>query len=90
MKLLKYVYYIITISLCSCHSGQLKDILSRAESLMENDPDSAFALLFSYSGSENLSKADFAAYQLMYAKAKDKCYMDLSRDTTLILKSLVY
>ena len=57
---------------------------------MENDPDSAFALLFSYSGSENLSKADFAAYQLMYTKAKDKCYMDLSRDTTLILKSLVY
>ncbi len=57
---------------------------------MENDPDRALALLSSFPHPETLNQADFAAYQLMYTKAKDKCYMDLSCDTTLILKSLVY
>lgn len=91
MKLLIRVYcIIITIGLCSCHSGQLKEVLSQAESLMENDPDSAFVLLSSYSDPENLSKADFAAFQLMYTKVKDKSYMDLSGDTVTILQSLIY
>ena len=91
MKLMIRVYcIIITIGLCSCHSGQLKEVLSQAESLMENDPDSAFVLLSSYSDPENLSKADFAAFQLMYTKVKDKSYMDLSGDTVTILQSLIY
>lgn len=91
MKILIRVYcIIITIGLCSCHSGQLKEVLSQAESLMENDPDSAFVLLSSYSDPENLSKADFAAFQLMYTKVKDKSYMDLSGDTVTILQSLIY
>lgn len=81
---------IIVIGLLSCHSGQLDKVLQQADSLMENDPDRALELLSSFPHPETLNQADFAAYQLMYTKAKDKCYMDLSRDTTLILKSLVY
>ena len=91
MKPFKQVYLIIiVIGLLSCHSGQLDKVLQQADSLMENDPDSALALLSSFPHPETLNQADFAAYQLMYTKAKDKCYMDLSCDTTLILKSLVY
>lgn len=81
---------IIVIGLLSCHSGLLDKVLQQADSLMTNDPDGALALLSSFPHPETLNQADFAAYQLMYTKAKDKCYMDLSRDTTLILKSLVY
>lgn len=81
---------IIVIGLLSCHSGQLDKVLQQADSLMENDPDRALELLSSFPHPETLNQADFAAYQLMYTKAKDKCYMDLSRDTTFILKSLVY
>lgn len=91
MKPFKQVYLIIiVIGLLSCHSGQLDKVLQQADSLMENDPDRALALLSSFPHPETLNQADFAAYQLMYTKAKDKCYMDLSCDTTLILKSLVY
>lgn len=91
MKPFKQVYLIIiVIGLLSCHSGQLDKVLQQADSLMENDPDSALELLSSFPHPETLNQADFAAYQLMYTKAKDKCYMDLSCDTTLILKSLVY
>lgn len=85
-----YLIIIMMISLLSCHSGQLDKVLQQADSLMENDPDNALALLSSFPHPETLNQADFAAYQLMYTKAKDKCYMDLSCDTTLILKSLVY
>ena len=81
---------IIVIGLLSCHSGQLDKVLQQADSLMENDPDRTLELLSSFPHPETLNQADFAAYQLMYTKAKDKCYMDLSCDTTLILKSLVY
>lgn len=91
MKPFKQVYLIIiVIGLLSCHSGQLDKVLQQADSLMENEPDRALALLSSFPHPETLNQADFAAYQLMYTKAKDKCYMDLSCDTTLILKSLVY
>lgn len=91
MKPFKQVYLIIiVIGLLSCHSGQLDKVLQQADSLMENEPDRALALLSSFPHPETLNQADFAAYQLMYTKAKDKCYADLSRDTTLILKSLVY
>ena len=91
MKPFKQVYLIIiVIGLLSCHSGQLDKVLQQADSLMENEPDRGLALLSSFPHPETLNQADFAAYQLMYTKAKDKCYMDLSRDTTLILKSLVY
>ena len=90
MKPFKQICIIITISFCSCHSGQLNELLQQTDRLIENNPDSALVLLSSYPHSETLNQADFAAYQLMYTKAKDKCYMDLSRDTTLILKSLVY
>ena len=91
MKPFKQVYLIvIVIGLLSCHSGQLDKVLQQADSLVENAPDSALALLSSFPHPETLNQADFAAYQLMYTKAKDKCYIDLSRDTTLILKSLVY
>lgn len=91
MKPFKQVYLIIiVIGLLSCHSGQLDKVLQQADSLMENEPDRALALLSSFPHPETLNQADFAAYQLMYTKAKDKCYADLSCDTTLILKSLVY
>lgn len=91
MKPFKQVYLIIiVIGLLSCHSGQLDKVLQQADSLMENDPDRALELLSSFPHPETLNQADFAAYQLMYTKAKDKCYMDLSRDTTHILKSLIY
>lgn len=91
MKLYKRIYLIIiTIIFGSCHSSSLKEVLQQAGRLMENDPDSALALLSSYPDTVNLKQADFAAYQLMYTKAKDKCYINLSSDTSAILKSLVY
>lgn len=91
MKPFKQIYFIIiTISFWSCHSGQPNKVLQQADRLMENDPDSAFVLLSSYPHPEKLNQGDFAAYQLMYTKVKDKCYMDLTEDTTSILKSLKY
>ena len=49
MKPFKQVYLIIiVIGLLSCHSGQLDKVLQQADSLMENDPDSALELLSSF------------------------------------------
>lgn len=81
---------ILTVYLCSCNSAHLKDVLIKAERAMSNNPDSALALLQSVRNPDKLSMADFAAYQLAYTKAKDKCYMDLAADTANILKSLTY
>ena len=64
MKPFKQVYLIIiVIGLLSCHSGQLDKVLQQADSLMENDPDSALELLSSFPHPETLNQADFAAYQ---------------------------
>lgn len=91
MKLYGLIYLIIiAIVLGACHAEQIKDALKQTDLLMENDPDSAYAFLSTYPDLEKLNQADFAAYQLMYTKTKDKCYIDLSGDTSTILKSLVY
>lgn len=91
MRTSEIVYLsILAVYLCSCSSSHLKDVLIRAENAMSNNPDSALALLQSVRNQDKLSMADFAAYQLAYTKAKDKCYMDLAADTANILKSLTY
>lgn len=89
MKLIKSILFIVYIFF-SCNSSSLRNILQEANRIMENDPDSAFVLLSSFPNPESLNEVDYAAYQLMYTKAKDKCYMDLSGDTSVILKPLIY
>lgn len=83
-------FLMIAVAYCSCNSSSLRNMLQQADRFMKNDPDSAFALLSSYPAPETLNEADFAAYQLMYTKAKDKSYMDLLGDTAAILRSVVY
>lgn len=70
MKPFKQICIIITISFCSCHSGQLNELLQQTDRLIENNPDSALVLLSSYPHSETLNQADFAAYQLMIYEGK--------------------
>lgn len=89
MKLIKSILFIVYIFF-SCNSNSLRNTLQEANRIMENDPDSAFVLLSSFPNPESLNEVDYAAYQLMYIKAKDKCYMDLSGDTSVILKPLIY
>ncbi|GHT02261.1 hypothetical protein FACS189440_09510 [Bacteroidia bacterium] len=68
---------------CTYHSREAKEILTKAENLVEAYPDSALALLDSISYPNELSRPLFADYILLTTRAKDKAYKDISKDTLI-------
>lgn len=75
-------------SLCSCSSKESKDILRKANTFSDTDPDSCLYFLESIKDPEELNPEDQAIFSLLKIKAKDKCYINLTNDTTNILKTL--
>ena len=68
---------------CNRPSQPVDQILSKAETLVEQHPDSALALLDSISYAQNLRKARYDRYLLLKVQAKDKSYRDITSDTLL-------
>jgi len=67
---------------CSDKKG-INDILSRAENIVEQQPDSALRLLNAVLFPEDLSKNLFNRYHLLLIRAKDKNDRDITSDTII-------
>ena len=85
MNYLKSVFYIsICILAVSCGTRYTNNaIILRAESLLNSKPDSAYHILSTISHPEKLSKADYAAWCLLYTHAQYKLYKDIKSDSII-------
>ena len=86
MKRLSYIVCTLCgLLLFSCGQQAARRELSRAEVLLDTQPDSAFALLDSMKDeTDDLSKSLRMRYHLLYAQAMNKTYHSLSgRDSVL-------
>jgi hypothetical protein len=70
------------LSACGTHYTDNAVIL-KAESLLNEHPDSAFKLLNTIDKPEHLSKSDYAAWCLHYTQARYKLYMDIKSDSLI-------
>ena len=59
------------------------DALTRAEALMDEDPDSAWAVLNTLSPDEMGQNRTRALYALLYTQAQDKTYRDETNDSLI-------
>ena len=67
---------------CSKHKG-VKEIISRAESIEEQHPDSALKLLNTVISPEDFSNGVFNKYNLILLQAKDESYKDITSNTII-------
>ena len=78
------VVIIIAISLFGCsESSKVNDIFSKAEQLMDVQPDSALLLLQGVNTDELSTKEGKARHALLLSQAYDKNYIDLTNDSLI-------
>lgn len=83
--------FLWTFLFCACSSGDQTDILFlKAESLLEESPDSALHLLSALPKSQKLSRKESAQYALLLARATDKCEKPLFLCDSLLNIALNY
>jgi len=73
---------LFTIYSCS-RQKEVKDIIARAENIVEQQPDSALRLLNTVLFPEDLNDNRFNKYYLLLIQAKDKSYKDITSDTVI-------
>jgi len=69
---------------CNRQSGKINTLLSRAEILVDELPDSSLILLDSIVNVGELNKQQYNRYSLVQIQAKDKCDKDISADTIIL------
>jgi len=96
MKKLNYPFSYLVIAVllltsysCSRQKGA-NAIIVQAESLMEQQPDSALRLLDAVLFPEDLSKSLLNKYNLLLLEAKDKSYKDITSDTVIFAVKTYY
>lgn len=82
MRNLLYAVSIIISLLCSCHRDPVWQTLDAAESMMEEHPDSALALLTTIEG-RTLKGEKQARYALLLSQAYHKNYIDVTDDSLI-------
>ena len=88
---MKYYWKIlIMISFLACNHPNIKQSLDEINRLVDCRPDSAFCLLENIKKSSLVSPENIATHGLIYIKAKDKCYLNLGEDTSMIMNVLNY
>lgn len=80
-----FVILILAFTCFACNPGSenAERYIFEAESLIDNKPDSALALLDSILYPENLNKEKFNKYNLLRIQARDKSNKDISNDTII-------
>lgn len=68
--------------LLSC-SREYREAMDIAQSQMMSAPDSSLAILQGMDGQALSTRGLRARYALLLTMARDKCYMDVSQDTTI-------
>lgn len=76
---------ILFVCFTSCdRQGRYADaLLSQTETIVEQYPDSALALLDSIRYPRELNEGQYARYALLLVQAKDKAYYDIASDTII-------
>lgn len=76
--------YVFAVMLSACGPKYTDNrIILKAESLLNEHPDSAYKLLSSISKPEQLPKPDYAAWCLHYTHAQYKLYIDIKSDSLI-------
>ncbi len=79
-----FLLSIFCLLLTACVSTYTDNpIILKAESLLNEHPDSAYQLLSGINKPEQLSKSDYAAWCLHYTHAQYKLYMDIKSDSLI-------
>ncbi len=77
MKRTLYLLLLSLLLLTGCNDPKsVTDALARAEALMNEYPDSAWAVLNTFSPDEMRQNRTRALYALLYTQAQDKTYRD--------------
>ena len=82
----KYILYLLLVWVVMLGCSDPKHItepLHRAEALMNEDPDSAWAVLNAISPDEMGQNRNRALYALLYTQAQDKTYRDETNDSLI-------
>ena len=74
--------FLVTFGACS-DPKHITEPLHRAEALMNEDPDSAWAVLNAISPDEMGQNRTRALYALLYTQAQDKTYRDETNDSLI-------
>lgn len=74
---------------CAEHSS-LQDTLDKAETLMEDHPDSAYSLLQTIDSEALRTRGGRARYALLYTQALDKNYIDETNDSLISVATDYY
>ena len=84
MKRTLYQVLLALLLLTGCNDPKpVTDALTRAEALMNEDPDSAWAVLNALSPDEMGQSRTRAHYALLYTQAQDKTYRDETNDSLI-------
>ena len=84
MKRTLYQFLLLLLLLTGCDDPKpLTDALTRAEALMNEYPDSAWAVLNTLSPDEMGQSRTRAHYALLYTQAQDKTYRDETNDSLI-------
>lgn len=84
MKPTKIIFAILcAITLAGCGKKQITNTLNLAESVMDEQPDSALTLLKQIDGNQISSVSQSARYALLYSQALDKNYIDVTNDSLI-------
>jgi hypothetical protein len=79
-----FLLSILCLLLTACGSSYTDNaIILKAESLLNEHPDSAYQLLSGINKPEQLSKSDYAAWCLHYTHARYKLYLDIKSDSLI-------
>ncbi len=78
------VFVMTAMFFCACSCGQRSaELLSQADSLVENYPDSALVLLGQIGRVDSLSDDERALYYLLLTQAQYKCYEPTTADSLM-------
>ena len=75
---------------CTEQTKTAKAILDEAETIVEEQPDSAFRLLNTIYFPEDFGKKQYNRYVLLRLQAKDKSYRDITEDTLIFAAKTYY
>ena len=81
--ILIFICFLFLITSCQQQYVKVEPILQKAETLIEQHPDSALVLLEEIPNPQSLKKSLYYRYSLLQLQAKDKSYQDITSDTLL-------
>lgn len=84
-----FIFVLVTCLVCGCRRSQVNQQLDRAETIMQERPDSALDILQQINSS-SLRGEPQARHALLLSQAYDKNYIDLTSDSLISIATTYY